>query len=76
MSVCPSQGFAKLNVNHLRDLGVVELGFGKSCRRPMINLQGCIFCEGTKLLTMIIGVDGVKFSKVHQMTYWHLGMLI
>ena len=28
LSVCPSQGFAVLNVNHKRDFGVVELCFG------------------------------------------------
>ena len=75
-SVCPSKGFAVLNVNHKRDFGVVELGFGKSFRRPRINLQGCIVGEGTKLSTMPIGPTRVKFWKVHQMAYWDLGMLI
>jgi len=76
MSVCLSQGFAVLNVNHKRDLGVVELGFGKSCRRPRIKLQGCVVGEGTKLSTMPIGSTRVNFSKVHQMNYRHLGTLI
>ena len=76
LSVCPSQGFAVLNVNHKRDFGAVELGFGKSFRRPRINLQGCIVGEGTKLSTMPIGPTRVKFWKVHQMAYWDLGMLI
>ena len=76
MSVRLSQGFEELNVNHKRDLGVVELGFGKSCRRPRINLQGCVVGEGTKLSTMPIGSTRVKFSKVHQMAYRHLGKLI
>ena len=61
MSVCPSQGFEELNVNHLRDFGFVELGFGNGSRRPMINLQGCIVGEGTKFSAMTIGVDRVKF---------------
>ena len=50
MSVCPSQGFTKLNVNHKRDLGVIELSFRNASRRPMINLQGCIV-SANELLT-------------------------
>ena len=76
LSVRLSQGFAVLIVNHKRDFGVVELGFGKSCRRPRINLQGCVVGEGTKLLTMPIGSARVNFSKVHLMNYRHLGTLI
>ena len=76
MSVRLSQGFEELNVNHKRDLGVVDLGFGKSCRRPRINLQGCIVGEVARLSTMPIGSTRVKFSKVHQMNYRHLGTLI
>ena len=76
MSVRLSQGFEELNVNHKRDLGVVDLGFGKSCRRPRINLQGCIVSEVARLSTMPIGSTRVKFSKVHQMNYRHLGTLI
>ena len=76
MSVCLSQGFVVLNVNHKRHFGVVELGFGKSCRRPRINLQGCVVGEGTKLSTMPIGSTRVNFSKVHLMNYRHLGTLI
>ena len=75
-SFCLSQGFAVLSVNHWRDIGVVELGFGKSCRRPRINLQGCIVGEGTEWSTMPIGPTRVKFSKFHQMAYWHLRKLI
>ena len=52
-NVCLSvTGFEEPNVNHKRDLGVVELFFGKNCRRPKINLQGCIVGEGTTLSTM------------------------
>ena len=76
-NVCLSvTGFEEPNVNHKRDLGVVELFFGKNCRRPKINLQGCIVGEGTTLSTMSIGSTRVKFSKVHQMTFWHLEKLI
>ena len=75
-SVRMSQGFKELNVNHKRDLGVIELGFGKSCRRPRKSLQGRVVGEGTELSTMPIGSTGVNFSKVHQMNYLHLGKLI
>ena len=43
---------------------------------PRINLQGCIVGDGTKLSTIPIGSTRVKFSKVHQMAYRHLGKLI
>ena len=75
-SVCPSQGFAVFNVNHKRDLRLVELAFGKSCRRPKINLQGCVVGEGARLSSMPIGSTRVKISKVHQMNYRHLRTLI
>ena len=76
-NVCLSvTGFEEPNVNHKRDLGVVELGFGKSCRRPRINLQGCIVGDDTKLSTIPIGLTRSNFQKRYQMTYWHLGTLI
>ena len=76
MSVRLSQGLEELNFKHKKDLGVVELGFGKSCRRLRINLQRCIVGEGTKLSTMPIGPTRVKFLKFHQMVYWNLETLI
>ena len=76
MSVRPSQGFEELNVDHKIDFGVVELGFGNGSTRPMINLQWLIVGEGARLSTMTIKMDQGKFSKVHQMTYWHIGTLI
>ena len=63
------KGLAKHNVNHLRDLGVIELGFRNASRRPMINLLVCIVGEGARLSVMSIGPARVKFSKVHQMAY-------
>ena len=75
MSVRPSVTGVQ-RAHHKRNLGVVVLGFGKSCRRPRINLQRCVVGEGTELSTMSIGSTRVKFSKAHQMTYWHLGTLI
>ena len=43
--VCPSQGFVKVSVNYLINLGVVELIFGNASCRPEVNLQGCIVGE-------------------------------
>ena len=57
-----SRGFTVFNVNHKRDLGVIELGFRNSSRRPVINLQGDIVGEGGRLSTMTIGTARDKFS--------------
>ena len=76
LSVCPSQMFANVNVSHLKDLGVVELCSRIPSRTPMINLWRCIVYEGARLSTIAIGLARVKFSKLHQMAYWHLGTLI
>ena len=62
LSVCPIQGFSKLNVNHLRDLGVVELGFGNTSRRPMINFQRRTVGEGNKLSQMSIRTAQIIFQ--------------
>ena len=65
-SVYQLQGFAKLNVNYLRDLGAVELCFGTTSRRPMKNLKGWIIGEGARLSDMTIGSTQDNFSKVRQ----------
>ena len=76
MSVYLSQGFAKVSVNYLRNLAVVELSFENPNSRPAINLHGCIVGEEVRFSAMTIGRARGKFSKVHQMAYWYLETLI
>ena len=52
----------KLTVDHLRDLGVVELGFGNASRRPMINLQQYIVGEGLDFRLCLLGLLGQFFK--------------
>ena len=60
-NVCPSvrlsQGFKELNVNHKRDLGVIELGFGKSCRRPTTQVS----CTTIKIVDFATIVTPIGF---------------
>ena len=46
MSVCPSQELEKLNVNHLRDFGVVEHSSGIGSKRTIMSSPGCIVGKG------------------------------
>ena len=50
------------NVNNLKSIGAVGLCSGIASRRPLINLQRHIVCEGARLSTLTIRSAQVKFS--------------